>query len=107
MQIENFYAVRLVLYELQDGRCCYCGIVMQLPPVGWTREARKFWHARTRNFATVEHLRRVADGGTNDIGNLALACYPCNFIRGALMNHRGLALQTFLRRARLGIRGER
>lgn len=27
---------------------------------------------------TLEHIVALADGGTNDYSNLALACHPCN-----------------------------
>lgn len=32
---------------------------------------------------TVEHLKPLVKGGTNDLCNLALACYGCNNRRGA------------------------
>lgn len=33
---------------------------------------------------TLEHLKRQVDGGTNEPGNLALACLGCNMSRGNL-----------------------
>lgn len=36
------------------------------------------------NLATVEHVRRKADGGTNELRNKALACYRCNTERGEI-----------------------
>ena len=41
------------------GRCCWCGAQV------WTD-------------GTLEHLQRIADGGTNALANLAWACLPCN-----------------------------
>lgn len=32
---------------------------------------------------TIEHIRPVVLGGTNDMSNLALACFACNNARGA------------------------
>lgn len=36
------------------------------------------------NFATIEHLRRRADGGKDHQDNLALACRQCNEGRGSV-----------------------
>ena len=33
---------------------------------------------------TIEHLDRRVDGGRNDRGNIALACYACNTGRGSV-----------------------
>lgn len=63
--------VRKVLFRKQRGLCCYCRVPMTLPPrpdVGKTE----------RTMATLEHLRRKADGGTDHRDNLALACHRCN-----------------------------
>lgn len=59
------------LYDLQDGKCCYCQRPM-CPDYGRPLSA------------TVEHLRRIADGGTWRWDNLALACHECNTGRGAM-----------------------
>lgn len=37
-----------------------------------------------RNAATIEHLRRRADGGTDRLDNLAIACLQCNYMRGTM-----------------------
>ena len=63
--------VRSVLLRKQGGRCCYCSRLVY-------RERPNGHHEK----ATLEHLRRRADGGTNHPDNLALACYPCNAFRG-------------------------
>ena len=59
----------------RDGdRCCYCEVVMTFT----TR-------ALARNYkfsATIEHVKRRADGGTNELINLKLACKDCNSGRG-------------------------
>lgn len=35
-----------------------------------------------QQMATVEHVKRRVDGGTNDLDNLKLACMDCNTRRG-------------------------
>lgn len=62
------------LYVAQKGRCCYCDKVMDIAP------ANRFSDAAP----TVEHLQRREDGGTDRIGNLALACTRCNWTRGKM-----------------------
>lgn len=62
------------LYVAQKGRCCYCECVMDIAPIN------KFGDTSP----TIEHLRRRADGGTDRIGNLALACLRCNTTRGKM-----------------------
>jgi hypothetical protein len=36
------------------------------------------------NRATLEHLTRQTEGGTDDMSNLAAACHSCNSYRGGL-----------------------
>lgn len=63
--------VRWVLFRKQGGRCCYCSRPIY-------RERPNGHHEK----ATLEHLQRRSDGGTNHPDNMALACYPCNAFRG-------------------------
>lgn len=51
------------LYELQDGRCAYCGV-----PI--------FWHVK--GDVHVDHTIPVSRGGLNTADNLALSCETCN-----------------------------
>jgi hypothetical protein len=44
---------------LSRGKCCWCGANVGIE-------------------GTLEHVKRIADGGTNDRSNLAWACLPCN-----------------------------
>ncbi len=64
--------VRVALWSEQGGLCFYCDVPTTLPtesnPIPTT--------------ATVEHLTRKADGGTNDPDNLVMACSRCNSTRG-------------------------
>ena len=39
-------------------------------------------HKTRDNTATIEHLRRQADGGRHRLENLALSCKQCNDRRG-------------------------
>ena len=56
----------------RDGTlCCYCDVQLRT-------------HKRWRNhplYATIEHVKRTADGGSNRIENLKLACVDCNSSR--------------------------
>ena len=70
--------IRNLLHTRQGGKCCYCGVSLVMPRgVRWARNEANHRHA-----ATLEHLRRKADGGTNHRDNLALACRRCNGQRG-------------------------
>ncbi len=44
--------------------CCYCACEL------------------TEETFTMEHVKRLADGGTNDLGNLEIACGQCNNEKG-------------------------
>lgn len=67
--------LRRDIFEETNWRCCYCGVHMddrwrvqvnQLPlPILW-------------RCATVEHILRKADGGTDERANLTAACWWCN-----------------------------
>lgn len=60
----------LVLFAKQEGRCCYCDQHVILS-YRWRDQQR-------RDAATIEHLQRLADGGTGHPDNLAMACKECN-----------------------------
>lgn len=49
------------------------------------RESRCCWCHRQliMETATIEHVRPLSRGGSNDIDNLRLACEPCNKRRGS------------------------
>lgn len=48
----------------RDPRCCWCKTRLTLTT------------------ATLEHLKPLSKGGTNEMWNLRLACDPCNQERG-------------------------
>lgn len=63
------------LSEAQNHRCCYCG--------------RGTWIASFNeggnigSMATLEHVIARADGGTDSLDNLVMACHACNVKRGS------------------------
>lgn len=61
----------------QGGKCCYCGERM-LHAQAVLENGRP--HPRA---ATLEHLKRKIDGGTNALDNKAVACHECNTGRGS------------------------
>lgn len=54
---------KIVLYKKQNGCCFYCG--------------NRF----AFSIITIDHVVRKRDGGTNEMSNLVLACFPCNQYR--------------------------
>ncbi len=65
--------VRRKLMKRQQRKCCYCS--------QWMRD----YGPATDNRATIEHVRPLSLGGTDEIGNLKLACWTCNNQRGNLL----------------------
>ena len=79
------------LLEAQNHKCIWCHKKITAPEelsqLGF-QDIRVVKNAKlvgTKNnlkykfrMATVEHIRRIEDGGNNDPGNLAAACFPCN-----------------------------
>lgn len=80
-------AIKSVLWRAQNGQCCYCEKPMAVAGRPYAAEATRLGIVRDavgRRIATLEHLQRRADGGTDDPDNLALACANCNHRRGAV-----------------------
>lgn len=67
--------LRRTLRKRQEGKCCYCGVLMTPPTTP---------KASITTTETIEHLRRKSEGGTDRKDNLALACYDCNTNRGGM-----------------------
>ena len=63
--------VRRELYRRQGGKCCYC-----------KRDFTKTGSSRL----TIEHKKAKMDGGSDDLSNLAAACFHCNQHRGMQKN---------------------
>ena len=66
---------RETLWKKQGGLCVWCTRPMQFECAATG--------PRNPREATIEHLKRKADGGTNRLENLALACRECNMAREA------------------------
>jgi len=63
--------IRRHLIKLQYGKRCY-----------YHRPFTKSGPTR----ATIEHKKALMDGGSNELSNLAAACYRCNQHRGTQKN---------------------
>lgn len=57
--------LRMKIWGRGQGRCVYCETLLCL-----------------KTF-TVDHIRPIADGGSNDEDNLTVACRSCNSSKGA------------------------
>jgi len=67
--------LRAEMFERQSGRCHWCAGRMSIE-----RE-----DAEAPNYATFEHLKPKAMGGTDDRANLVLSHRSCNDARGKRM----------------------
>jgi len=69
------------LFNQQEGKCCYCGVECTLPIPG----VKKQPGGRVRRtMATLEHIKPQAEGGTDSMKNLLMACNLCNSQRGVV-----------------------
>lgn len=76
---KSLLRVRAEAFRRQDGRCCYCGILM------WADDCVAFAerHGISVRLArwlqcTSEHLLARRDGGRDSCDNVAAACRWCN-----------------------------
>lgn len=88
--LRNASRKRVRALQRRDGsKCAFCGewlVIHYLDVPGSVisvDHCEVVWRAShkqivTSLIATVEHLVPVSEGGTNDLSNLRLACYPCN-----------------------------
>lgn len=58
------------------GKCLHCNTRLVVGDDG-----------RARGTATLEHVRPLAQGGTDDVPNLAIACARCNREKGTRHDH--------------------
>jgi hypothetical protein len=58
-------SLRNEIFERDGPDCAYCGTLL------------------TKDGFTVDHIRPVAMGGSDDPENLTVACRPCNSSKGA------------------------
>lgn len=83
---------RQFVFLRDDGRCVHCDgwvvFLASLDPdqiVELTEHRVKFWSRdvlECMGRASLDHVRDVAKGGSNDPSNLVLACLHCNQKRG-------------------------
>lgn len=76
-----------LLMQAQGGKCCYCDAPMFILGTTTVHEHQRANKIATHRAAsamraTVEHLKKWADGGRSTPDNLALACFDCNSSRG-------------------------
>lgn len=79
---QNAYiptAVRNAVSKRDRGICHHCGLRALRAEMS-TRGVLRFFDAEGRTFH-IDHIKRVADGGTSTLDNLALSCAPCNLAR--------------------------
>lgn len=73
--------IRNILWLKQGGKCCYCEQPMVRADEDVNVAASQFGiacHEVERRRATIEHLVRRCEGGSDIPDNLALACRRCN-----------------------------
>jgi hypothetical protein len=58
--------IRRTVRERAEHRCEYCRVPQQFDPLEFV----------------IDHIIARKHGGSNDSGNLALACYACNLFKG-------------------------
>lgn len=68
--------VRALLRARDGVGCCWCGVALYEQTMGRWCPALHI---------TIEHLRPLSMGGTDELDNLALACEPCNNTRDSSM----------------------
>lgn len=69
----------------QNWKCKYCRRILTLEKLSPGQHAHQpmLIDGIQKFYATVDHLVRVADGGSDDIENLVASCEPCNRCRDA------------------------
>lgn len=73
--------LRLLAYQAQQGRCCYCDLPM------WLADPAELAHLGLRPStlaplkATAEHLQARCEGGKDTAANIAASCHLCNLRR--------------------------
>lgn len=78
------------LHARQGGLCAYCGCELFWPPAGfdelpWPRElaAHRAHRLLRGRRITLDHIRPLIEGGTDDDANLVAACKACNSRKNA------------------------
>jgi len=91
----SFKVKRIIAYNRQRGRCCYCLWPMWEAAIEPEADAKKRINAVRQNrrdeisnlksfICTAEHVERQAEGGLHGQENILAACSECNSGRGEL-----------------------
>lgn len=74
--------LRLLAFNRQNGKCCYCGFLMWLDSAETFAKQHGISAKQARHFqCTAEHLHARQDGGRDACENIAAACIRCNQLR--------------------------
>jgi len=89
--LPMYHPNRRAVWLRDQGRCRYCGVGLFNPPYesGWREFPRlskgpgdpTAWQYQDQ-FAEIDHIIPLDQGGSNEMDNLALACRPCNRGKG-------------------------
>ncbi len=101
---QKKFLVRLI--QKHGSKCRFCGEhvvrVSSIPESnrvsvkdGLLTYIDNFYREKTKKIATVEHVVRLADGGTNSLKNLVVACVECNNRRNEEANEKNKELCHF------------
>lgn len=95
MKHSKLKKLRAMAFDRQGGHCCYCGLPMSVNGTDADCQVRLVNPGIARYLlCTAEHLVARQDGGRDDPGNIAAACWYCNTSR-----HRGGVPQAIARDA--------
>lgn len=64
--------LRAYFYKKQRGKCHYCNCMMTMKVRG------------NKAHITIDHILPKSEGGSDLVGNLVGACWPCNNMRGTI-----------------------
>jgi HNH endonuclease len=79
MATSKRHSIVLVLVERDGANCIYC----HKPCCYWSfLSANRQGVAWPDSCLTIEHIIPKSKGGNDNINNLALACYACNYAKG-------------------------
>lgn len=78
-KLERRYA-RAMLRRRDGDHCCWCGRLMAFRK---RRSMGMGMGSEPDNWATIEHVTPVSQGGSDEPSNLKLACKRCNSSRAS------------------------
>jgi hypothetical protein len=78
---RGIHRSRARAFHHQRRRCYYCGVSMWLSSPTELGLAGLHCAASKRLQCTAEHLQARCDGGSDQVANIAAACWHCNQLR--------------------------